>query len=417
MPIQSIDNLVLFKTKSEPKFEYPYLVSDIEMTLKFLQKNPAPLERGSKNLSDITFLRIGKEFQPISEGLEKLDYDRMKRARSAHHLIDVMKFTEIKKRDKKAFLSISERGREWIGFEREKKLQFLFDQSPIALWSRPIPGVSYDWLDGETLYIPIEAINEELFHWVNKTFMALTAPMLYNKWLESASAFANPFICMVERNPEMAKAWTRRYATPTLAYQNILIRTMLRLLSLGALSWSGTDISNFGIELTSIGRFLYLMDEDWRLPKAEKDQAIISADFSVILLKPSPALVIALGGFAEKINSEGFGSFKITKLSVQEGIHHGLSAESILEILNGCAKVQLPANVVYEIKNWSQSKQSVKLSEAIFLEGSDPLTMAEIASRFKKDFQKISPLVLKYIGDESRTVLMTKLKKRGFFVE
>ncbi len=73
--------------------------------------------------------------------------------------------------------------------------------------------------------------------------------------------------------------------------------------------------------------------------------------------------------------------------------------------------------MAHEIEDWAGSKRSVKLSEAILLEGPDPIHMAEILSQFPKEFARVSPTVLKYLGAGKRGALVKRLAKKGFFAD
>ena len=109
--------------------------------------------------------------------------------------------------------------------------------------------------------------------------------------------------------------------------------------------------------------------------------------------------------------------FRLSRRSVQAGAHRGMTAADMLRILNAWTRTPVPANVVHEIEAWCGSKPVVRLAETILVEGEDPVVMADILSRFPKEFARLTPTVLRYLGKGKRAALLKRLANKGFFTE
>ena len=100
---------------------------------------------------------------------------------------------------------------------------------------------------------------------------------------------------------------------------------------------------------------------------------------------------------------------------MQSGAHAGLSAADMLRVLNAWTRTPVPANVIHEIEAWSGSKPTVRIAESILVEGEDPMVMADLLSRFPREFVRLTPTVLRYLGKGKRAALLKRLANKGFF--
>jgi hypothetical protein len=233
----------------------------------------------------------------------------------------------------------------------------------------------------------------------------------WRAFLDSAAEKANPFLADAEKDAELAGRWASWRTPPEDLYLRILSRYGAGLASLGALAFAPGPKGNSAVTLTPVGRWLYRKAEAWALPEPVRDSLIVGADFTVTPLLDDADARMDLAAFAEP---EGRG-FRITRAAVQAAAHRGRTADDLLAVLEARRKHALPANVVHEIKAWAGARKSVAISEAILVEGDDPLTLAEIRGAFPKDFVPVSPTALKYVGKGTKTALARKLAKQGFF--
>ena len=183
--------------------------------------------------------------------------------------------------------------------------------------------------------------------------------------------------------------------------------------SLGSLVFHRDAKGNLGVSLTDIGRWLFGRKDRWTLPSSARPVAVVGGDFTVTLLEPAPDLELELVAFAEPV--AGGSAFRLTRHSVQEAAHKGLPAEAMLKVLKDWSKHALPGNVIHEVEAWAVGRKGVTLSEAVLLEGDDPVAVAEILEAFPKDFERVAPTVLKYLGGSKKAVLLKRLAKKGFF--
>jgi hypothetical protein len=146
--------------------------------------------------------------------------------------------------------------------------------------------------------------------------------------------------------------------------------------------------------------------------------AVVSGDFTVTLLEPAPDFLLELREFAEPATQGGSGTaWRLTQRTVQAAAHRGLSGEGMLSTLRSWSKHALPANVAHELEAWTRPRPGLRLSEAVLVEGDDPVRMAELLSAFPKDLVRMSPNVLRAKPGTKRLALLKRMAKRGFFGE
>lgn len=417
--VQSADKCVTRILNATSTFTRPFLLEDMEVYLRSLKTNAAlPLSDG-RGVALAHHRKVAKRFLPLPYLLPHANFESEDRAMAAWWMISALKLaTPQGDRWAPELFRLNSVGENWLLLSKEKKLEAILTKVPCGRRKSRILNEDdlYSWLgDFQNNPIPYHALTERVFSWMDVVMAHLEEPTETFEWLKKVSTHSNPFLADSDNSPELQGYWARWHTNPKTSYTNLLTRYLARLISLGAIAISHDDQSNVGVSLTSVGKWLFGLSQTWTLAEEIRPIALVGADFSLTLLESAPSIALDVSDFTETVMAGT--SYRITRASVQNAIHRGRKAEEILTTLRACSKKEIPANVAHEIEAWSASKQSVHLSEAILVEGQDPIAMAEIMSRFPNDFARISPTLLKFIGKGKLSDLGKKLIKKGFFID
>ncbi len=412
---QRPDNLVLKKVKNQSRFARPFILDDIDVFLRSLKSGTTPLLINGSGVPLAHLRKVAKLFIPLPSPIPRVGFEAEDRAQAAWWHIDGLNYQTPSGGGRKGRIaSLNKRGEDYLSLSREEKMDVILGSTPLGRRVSHNIGIRFSFMgDFEAIPFPYEALTDRVMEWMDEAVIRLTEPVDFLEWTQSATKGFNPFLADVEQVPGLDGHWARWESSPPHVYYKLLTHYLARLASLGAVALDKTEEGNLGVSLTSIGQYLFNLSEDWEMPKAEKPIAMVGADYSILLLESSPSLALELKDFAEPVGS----AFRLTRKSIQGAVHRGMSGEEILLTLKACAKNGVPANVSHEIKAWAKSKQNVKLHEAILVEGEDEIVMAEILSLFPKDFQSVSPTMLKYVGTGKLSLLEKRLEKKGFYPE
>lgn len=430
--VQKPANLVLRKPTDFPAsgshaFSRPFLLDDIDAYLHALQADPAPLMSDGESVLITYHRKVGRLLFSLPHA-PRSGFEGEARARAAWWVIDAFGLAVFRFRASGARKSrmavVGPEGEAWLASSCERKLDRLLARVPCGRRKPYTLQERFSWVGHlDTIPFPYAALNARVFEWMDAAVADLAGIegfADFDAWITRAASHGNPFLADAGADADAEGRWRRWAASPQIAYAFLLQRYLGRLCSLGAVALAADGQGNLGVSLTPIGRYLVGLSDNWEMP-VEKFRriAMVGADFSIVLLEDSPVLALELSAFALR---EGEGAapgtvFRLTRGSVQAGVHRGLSGEGMLGLLQACAKKGIPANVAHEIKDWASSKRSVTLSESILVEAEDPILLAEILSRFPKDFVRVAPGTLKYLGGGKRAALEKRLAKRGFFTD
>ncbi len=403
-------------------FSRPYLIDDIEAYLRAVKDEPAPLLSDGIHVPVAHHRKIAKRFLALPEPLPRVGFEAEDRAKAAWWFISTLGLVSMGGRGRKTWKAgLDAKGEAWLALSRERKLEKLLAQAPCGPRKKRMLGERFSWLgEYESLPIPYAAMNSRLFDWLDAIVANLKDPVEFWDWLASAVGDANPLLADLETDPHLSGTWARWDQTPQTVFAEFLCHYLGRLSSLGAVALSRDAEGALGVSLSGVGQYLFGHAESWTLPQGNRPIAVVGGDFSIVLLEPAVELAVELAPFAEAVGADPDQArpathFRLSRRSVQSGVHQGLAAADMLRILRAWSKTPLPANVVHEIEAWCGSKPTVKLRDAILVEGEDPMVIAEILSRFPKDFVRLSPTALKYLGEGKRLAVLKKLMKKGFF--
>lgn len=121
------------------------------------------------------------------------------------------------------------------------------------------------------------------------------------------------------------------------------------------LEGAGTNSDhNYLVSLTSIGRYLLGLADDFDLAAAPPGDVIVQPNFDVVFLGPSPAQEGRVGRVADRVGKgHAVGTlFRITRESILRAAAGGMPSEEILETLESAGHQPLPENVRREITGW-----------------------------------------------------------------
>ena len=416
-------------------FSRPYLIDDVEAYLRAVKAEPAPLLSDGIHVPVANHRKTAKRFLPLPEPLPREGFAPEDRARAAWWFINALGLVSMTGRGRKTWKAeLDAKGEAWLLLDRRRKLESLLEHAPFGArkaWKR---GERHAWLgDYETLPLPYSAVTPRVFEWLDALAAGLSTPakpettettepaVAFWEWLASAAAHANPFVADLDADPYLPGQWARWDRTPEETFTEFLCHYLGRLSSLGAVALSKDDQGNLGVSLTPIGRYQFGQAGDWKLAEEARPVAVVGGDFSIVLLHPAPDLALELAPFTDPAGNVDEGRpvthFRLTRRSVQAGVHQGMAAADMLRILKAWSRTALPANVVHEIEAWCASKPVVRLAETILVEGEDPMVMAEVLSRFPREFVRLTPTVLRYLGKGKRGALLKRLANKGFFTE
>jgi hypothetical protein len=420
-PAQDPEKLPMRAMVPAQTFYRPFLIDDVEAFLRSVKADPAPLLSDGIHVPMAHLRKTAKGFLPLPEPLPRMGFAPEDRAKAAWWFISALGLVAMTGRGRKTWkAALDPKGEAWLGLSRERKLQSLLDEAPCGTRRPWKIGDRFAWLgDYDTIPLPYSAMTPRIFDWLDALASRLREPAAFWDWLAAASRQANPLLADLESSAYLPGAWARWSRTPEDAFAELLCHYLGRLCSLGAVALGRDSQGNLGVSLTPIGRYQFGQAGDWALPDGSRPIAVVGSDFSIVLLEPAPELVLDLVPFAEPAGNVDEGRpvthLRLTRRSVQAGAHQGVAASDMLRILKAWSRTPLPANVVHEIEAWCGSQPAVRLRQAILVEGEDAMVVGDILAKFPKEFERVSPTVLKYLGEGKKTALAKRLMKKGIF--
>jgi Helicase conserved C-terminal domain len=418
--IQDPSRLAFPAFTSKESWSRPFLLEDMEAYLRALKTDPAPLLSDAISVPIAHHRKVARTFGPLPYAPGPAGFTEESRARTAWWMLQNLKLIEASGRSRKTWRAhAGERAAAWLGAERKSRLEDVLALAPCGTRKRHPLHARFAWLgDFEANPFPYSALNVRLFDWMDAFFSRLEAPTDWNIAVAAARDGANPLLADLEADMHLLGDWGRWESTPQQTYVSLLHQYAGSLASLGALAIHRNAEGNLGVSLSEVGLWLYGRLDRWSLPQAARPVAVVGGDFTVTLLEAGPDFLLELRAFAEPVAAGGNGSaWRITRRKVQEAAHRGITAEGMLKTLREWSKHALPANVIHEIEAWAGARRGMRLAEAVLVEGEDALALAEVFSAFPKDFERISPTVLKAKAGTKRAALLKKLAKKGFFPE
>ncbi len=110
--------------------------------------------------------------------------------------------------------------------------------------------------------------------------------------------------------------------------------------------------------MTAAGRMLLGLPSEGRDDAADAEPQdgalIVSPNYEVVFLAPSPGREAELGRFCERVGRDVGVLFRITRPSIQRGAAAGIGVDAVMNALTRGSRSPLPGNVEHEIRSWMQ---------------------------------------------------------------
>lgn len=143
------------------------------------------------------------------------------------------------------------------------------------------------------------------------------------------------------------------------------------LVPLGLLDEGATSAGRPALRLTELGGWLLGLRRDFA-PPAVGDRALaVSPDFAILLFRPTPRRLWALGAIAEQVALDTVSTYQLTATAVRRGLGVGLTLDQIVTFLERGAGAPLPQNVRFTLHEWARGTARVRLGRALVLRPDD----------------------------------------------
>jgi len=197
------------------------------------------------------------------------------------------------------------------------------------------------------------------------------------------------------------------------------MRSRFFLLGLVDMGFRGGKVSS--MQLNSLGAKALGIDTP-ESAGIKQNPLIVNPDFEIILIQDGDNydLITRMDRFAVRTKSDNAYHYKITSSSVEKAVAEGMTASEILTILSENSRVDIPQNVIYSIREWSEKVKYVTVSEATLLRGRNKEVVDRIVhSGLLKDriVERLAPTILMIKTDVDSKKINTALQKLGIFLE
>jgi hypothetical protein len=375
------------------------------------------------------------------------------RLHQAHSLAKTQKFVEVDTDDKATWLRLSGKGRNWLaaGFEEQyariyehyrstsKKKSYEYDYDH-----------DYDYSFGDSKFLgipvsinPYKAETSRYYSYYEdlkpeqrdslrlalyRTFQALPVGV-FHRWdsVLDHSVFAEHNPLTQGADPSKLMISVDRRQVPRLPEQMELAGKILLsdFLSLRLLPFDAVRAAIDSEGKLCIARLARLDGYFGRPYKSDEDHSlastrvIVQPDFSVLVigLDPSPAAEIA--PFSERAGgpaSQGALTFKITRDSVIRAAGQGLTASAIVARLKKHASVDVPDNVLREIREWAGWVRLVNVRNITVIRCPDKQTVARVVSALGKKAERLGDTLVALNIPKLTSVERQKLQEQGILV-
>jgi len=149
-------------------------------------------------------------------------------------------------------------------------------------------------------------------------------------------------------------------------------------------------------------------------------RVVVQPDFSVIVIGLNPAPVAELAPFCERTTQgggQGAVVLKITRASVVKAASQGLKPAEIVARLQRYASNEVPANVLREVREWSQWVRQVTSATLTVLRCPDRDTADRVMGALKRQAERINDTLVAIDQKRLTAAERTKLRSHGIIVE
>lgn len=411
---QKFDEISFCEDKAVDSFSYPLILDDINTYVNYIETYP--LETLSYNgVSAANHRKIIKHSVPVADEIEQFGVNDLLRGRVTIKIMEALKFVEKKGSAGYYKYHITREAKKFLEQSREYKLKEIKNVFSFDINNRK-KSLSFDWLGNDNeMPMPWYTMEEYLFGWMMSQVKLLEKPVYATKFYEEISEKANPLVSQLEFNSQYAYYWKDWSASPEAVYPVLMQKYLSLMIVFGYLQYGKNKEHDIIFKLSDLGKWAMDLSSKFKFTIDKRKVANASSDHCIHILENNLEIRTHLWSFCKTtkdfINSL---SFKIDKISIKRAVSFGWTGDEIIAELEGWLKTKIPENLKYEIQAWSVRRKRIDVNEYLLVECEDPLIIAEIDTTFPRQFEKLSPGVLRYVGKYKIPTIRKKLKDKGF---
>jgi hypothetical protein len=149
-------------------------------------------------------------------------------------------------------------------------------------------------------------------------------------------------------------------------------------------------------------------------------KVVVQPDFSVVLIGQNPLPAAELAPFCvrtTRAGAPGASVLKITRESVIKAVSHGLQPVEIVERLERHASNKVPANVLREVRDWSNGVRQVISATLTVLRCPDAETADRVVEALKRQADRVNATLVALDVKELTATERSKLQSVGIIVQ
>ncbi len=160
--------------------------------------------------------------------------------------------------------------------------------------------------------------------------------------------------------------------------------------------------------------------------REEERHLLVNPDFEVLLMpgkKRYAESSIYLSHFAERVGSERVKRYKLTRRSIKRAVLSGLAIDDIISFLSMYSKEEVPDNVSYTIREWSEGVELIHRRQAVLLKSQTEDGMnrlVEVLEEHNVTHERVTPTVLFLTGSNAEKNFLKykeRLREEGLYID
>ncbi|MGN6697833.1 MAG: helicase-associated domain-containing protein [Thermomicrobiales bacterium] len=152
------------------------------------------------------------------------------------------------------------------------------------------------------------------------------------------------------------------------------------LTPLGVLAEGRSPDGALALALTDLGAWLLGSGAE-PAPRPVGDRPLaVGADFEVLLFRPTPRRLWALGAIAELVRLDTVCVYRLTEAAIRRALGTGLTIEQIESFLTRASRAPLPQPVAFALRDWTRGQAGIQLTRTLVLRLTDPAAADRLRS-------------------------------------
>lgn len=411
-------------------FHDPFFCADIAQVIASAAANPIPLKRQARvEIFAAKARELATQFAEVPEWVGDGLFKGPERAVAA--TLSAWSFGWLDLESRRFRLAASQAGRDWLALAPSRRLQSLLDLLRLRRWGSrhwSSGGWNFSELTGRVRLTPsdddILACEDE----IAAAFLDTPGDAWLDVacWLDCAARTRNPIaavvgpdatVCVARPDEWRGLIWVRREAEllEDEAFAMLADFLFKRLIPLGGAELGRGAGKSTVFRLTGFGRYYLGARRDFpALDDSAAGRVVVQPNFEVMFLGRNLLAEADLAGFCERIGHHTGAVLRITRQSVQQALHAGSSAESILATLRRIGDRELPANVAAEIAGWAGSRRTYHTGHAILIRCPDATVALRIHGLLPAITRPLNDTVLE-LSSPLTSPQRRKLEAAGMF--